>query len=700
MESDPVLLKKVILNKFGIYRETEISLDTPFTVVGGEEETAGKTVIDAIVGVLFGCPPGRRGEFSRYAPSSAGEPFSASLFLTTEDGQEYLVGKDFHREELEVFQKEDFSLALLSPTSLMDILHGELKTLNPIDFEALFVFHRGPVAIRLDAPVLREQLNKIWSHGLDRRAVEGILPASPAAAAATKTGTEIDTAEYLPPGTSAGDSGEAGTAGITGTTRVEEPEEVKAALSALEKIKTRRRELEEKLEELTRQDARHHELEEQLARVKEEREELAAYEPFVASGSQLTVEELSRQLTSVELERKYLEEKIREKRDRDEGMRREISLLREKIAAFPQEFMDPALENEVKVLVRQKEEKIQLLRKLEEQLKLFTPKKGLLGLRGRRPETIELEEKIAQQLDEISAIRNRLNTLLKGKPAEDFLQEVELQRKYLADLVKLEKMPVTAGEEDYSHYEEQHRELLRQEEEIRGKLRELLAQAGAEEYGEIKEKVKRLSFLIRLKKELEDEIAVLATEASPERRSALEAEKKRLEEEERQQEEAIELGRRKAVKEREAREKAEASPEEIEKAQVRADYLLEAGEKAAVDEALAVSYLRLAKLVDILTVGEYNGVLPEFREGEIDLLVREKATATWISQQLLPPVTADLIRLAFRVFLARLHTPAREFPLLFDGHFLGRREEGERVLALLGETYPEAQIITFLPETA
>ena len=75
--------------------------------------------------------------------------------------------------------------------------------------------------------------------------------------------------------------------------------------------------------------------------------------------------------------------------------------------------------------------------------------------------------------------------------------------------------------------------------------------------------------MIRLKKELEDEIAVLATEASPERRSALEAEKKRLEEEERQQEEAIELGRRKAVKEREAREKAEASPEEIEKAQVR-----------------------------------------------------------------------------------------------------------------------------------
>ena len=58
----------------------------------------------------------------------------------------------------------------------------------------------------------------------------------PGVAAATKTGTEIDTAEYLPPGTSAGDLGSRYRRDH-GTTRVEEPEEVKAALSALEKIK-------------------------------------------------------------------------------------------------------------------------------------------------------------------------------------------------------------------------------------------------------------------------------------------------------------------------------------------------------------------------------------------------------------------------------------------------------------------------------
>ncbi len=706
-----MLLKKVILNNFGIFRETEISLDTPFTVVGGEEETAGKTLIDAIMGVLFGCPPGRRGEFSRYAPSSAGEQFSASLFLTTGDGQEYLVGKDFYREELEVFQKEGFSLSLLSPSSLMDILHSELKTLNPIDFEALFVFHRGPVEIRLDAPLLREQLNKIWSRGFDREAVEEILAASPAAAAAGKTGTEIKTGIEIhghtqPPGETAGgtdeaeESGGAGTAGITGTTSAEEPEEVKAALAALEVLQARRRELEEKIEELARQDARCQELEEKLARVKEEKEELAAYEPFVADGSQFTVGELSRQLTTVELERKYLEEKIREKRDRDESMLREIRLLREKIAAFPKEFMDPGLENEVRDLVRQKEEKIQLLRKLEEQIKLFSPKKGILGFRGRRAETTELEEKIAHQLDEISAIRNRLNTLLEGKPAEDFLEELELQKKYLEDLDKLEKLPVTAGEEEYDHYEEQHREFLRQEEEIRRKLRDLLAQAGTEEYEEIKEKVKRLSFLKKLEKELEGEIAALAVETSPEKLGALEAERKRLEEEAREQEEVIEHGRKKALAEREAREKAETNTGETEIVRARADYLPEAGEKTVGEEVFTVSYLRLAKLVDELTGGEYNGVLPEFREGEIDLFVREKTTATWISQQILPPETGDLIRLAFRVFLARLHTPAREFPLLFeDLPVHSSREKRESVVALLGEAFPEVQIIAFLPET-
>ena len=695
-------LKKVILNNFGGYQDTEISLDTPFTVVGGRDGNAGKTVTDAIVGVLFGCPPGRRGEFSRYAPSAAGKKFSASLFLTAENGKEYLVGRDFHREEVEIFQEEDFSLTLLSPTSLMDILYSELRTLNPIDFEALFVFDRGPVAIRLDSPVLREQLNKLWSRGIDREAVEEILAASQAAAAVLEREPEIQVSAK-PPGETGVEPGVIGTAGV------EEPETVRAAIRALEEIQARRREVEEEIEKLRRQSARRQELEAELAQVKAEREELAPYEPFVAGDSGVTVEGLSRQLATIELERKYLEEKIREKRESKESVAREIRLLREKIAAFPQEFMDPGLQDEVKTLARQKEEKLQLLRKLEEQLKIFSGKKGLLGLGGRRPEVAELEEKIARQLDEISVIRNRLNTLLKGRPAEDFLQEVELQKKYLEDLAKLEKIPVTAGEE--MNYEEQLQELLRQEEEIRKKLRELLEQAGSEEYEEIKEKVKRLSLLKNREKELAGELAALiTTEASAERLAALIAERNRLEAEEQEQEETVELRRKEAAeraarekeaKEKEAREKAETNAGETEKVRVRADYLPEAGENGVEGDTFALAYSRLAELVAGITGGAYNGVLPEFSEDGLELFVREKATASWVPQQILPPVTGNLIRLAFRVFLARLHTPARNFPLLFAAPpLLGSREEGERVLALLGEAFPEAQIIAFLAETA
>ncbi|NLY89297.1 MAG: hypothetical protein GX085_06710 [Firmicutes bacterium] len=688
--------KKVILNNFGVYHETEISLVTPFTIVDARGGNAGKTVIDAIVGVLFGCPPGRRGEFSRYAPSAAGERFSASLFLTTENGKEFLIGKDFHREELEVFQEEDFSLTLLPPTSLMEILYNELKTLNPIDFEALFVFNRGPVEIRLDSPILRDQLNKIQSRGIHWEAVEEMLAAPPVAAAETESETaeterEIITSVYpLPPGETGGEPGDTGTAGA-------DAEAVEAALLALEVIQARRREVEEKIKELRSQNARRYELEAELERVKAEREALAPYEPFVADGSRITVEELSRQLAAIELERKYLEEKIREKRESEESVQREIRLLQEKIEAFPKEFMDPGLQDEVRILVQQKEEKLYLLRRLEEQLKLYGGRKGILGLGGRRAEITELEERIARQLDEISGIRNRLNTLLKGRSAEDFLEEVKLQKKYLADLEKLERSP----EGEKNDYEAQHRELLRQEEETRGKMRDLLARAGSEEYETIKEKVKRLSLLKKRENELQSEVAALEAGVSAESLGTLEAERKRLEEEEKEQEKTVELEKKRAAQEREAREKAEARRREAEKAQSRADYLPEADKEAAGEESFAASYLRLVKLVDGLTGGKYNGVLPEFREGGIDLLVREKATASWISQQILPPETGNLIRMAFRVFLARLHTPARSFPLLFEAPPVhGSREEGERVLALLEEAFPEVQIIAFLTEAA
>lgn len=685
-------LKKVILNNFGEYHGTEISLDTPVTMLGRREETAGKAVIDAIVGVLFGCPPNRRGEFSHYAPASAKGAFSASLLLATENGKEYLIGKDFRREQLEVFQQDGFCLTLLPPASIMEILHGELKTLNPIDFEALFVFGRGPVEISQDSPALREQLHKIADQEIDQEAVEALIDTSRAPAVEDPENTA---SRQMPEQT--GDEVE--TAGTAGSG---EPETVEAAILAMEGIQARRRETEEKIEKLRSQSARVqarvHEIKEDLLRVKGEREELASYEPFLAGGPQTTVEGLSHQLATIELERKYLEEKIREERDNTESVKREIRLLREKIATFPQEFMDPGLLEQVKSLVRQKEEKFHLLRQLEEKRKIFSGRKGILGRRGRREETAELEEKIARQMDEISGIRSRLNTLLKGRQPEEFLQEVKLQEKYLADLTKLEKNPVTMREKN--DYEEQCQDLLRQEAEIRSKMQELLVQAGSEEYEEIKEKIKHLGSLINREKELQREIEALERDASAETLAALEAERTRLAEEEREQEKEIELRREKAAREREEKEKARERELEAEKERAQAA-CIEVDEEAAGEDPFTAAYCRLVKVVQVLSQGEFSGIYPEIRDGEFIILVREKATASWVPEQNLPLETRNLLRLAFRVFLARLHTPAKNFPLLFETPtVLGSKEERERVLTLLEEVFPEVQVLTFLPEIA
>ena len=81
----------------------------------------------------------------------------------------------------------------------------------------------------------------------------------------------------------------------------------------------------------------------------------------------------------------------------------------------------------------------------------------------------------------------------------------------------------------------------------------------------------------------------------------------KLEKEEGEQEEAVELRRKEAAEERAARERAEAAAKEAEKAEFRVDYLPEAGEDAAGEDPFVHSFSRLAILVHCLTGGKYNG---------------------------------------------------------------------------------------------
>lgn len=613
MESDPVRLQKLILNSFGEYTDTEIILDAPRTTFTGKA-TAGRTIVDAVVGILYGCPPGRRKEFLGYAPPEGTDKnFSASLFLTTDDGTEYLIGKDFHHEQLEVFRREGFRLKRLFPATVMEILRKELGTLNPLDFEAFFVFPAGAVEINWESPLIREEWLKI-SNKSKNDAFLNVLEEM------GESGFKTESAGALEWDSAAGE-------------RIKEIEE---------KIK--------KIKELT----------EELSRIRANRKELALYEPFIIDDRDTLLEELSKQLTTTTLERKYIEEKIRENRENEETIRREINDLKKKLAAIPEEFLSPKFQEKIKQLAEKKEEKTDLLKNLEEHLKEITKRKGLFSGRSRREERFEIEEKITRCTEEISGIRNELATLLGKQTVEEFFHRLELHQKYRDDLARLEKHPIHQA----VNYKQEQRRLLQREAEIRRQMQDLLSLAGSEEYEVLKEKISYLQNLHCKEREIEEEIEKLGgnTEAAL---AALEEEKQRLQEEE-----------------KESREVQKIHPAPM-----------------SSDPFLSL-YRRVGELTEELTEGEYTGILTEFRGGKYLLYAREKATATWVPEELLPAGKRDLVRLAVRLFLACFHTPARSFPLLFPApSFFDNREKREKLPALLNEFVPEAQIIVFVPET-
>lgn len=633
MESDPVRLQKLILNSFGEYIDTEINLDAPRKIFTGKA-TAGKTIVDAVVGILYGCPPDRRREFLRYAPpEGTRENFSASLFLTTDDGTEYLIGKDFHHERLEVFRQEGFRMKRLFPATVIEILRKELGTLNPLDFEAFFVFPPGAVEINWESPLLREEWLKISSKSKE----EAFLPVPEA------------------PGERSSLTGDA--AAEAAAALEEEP-------AAREGIKERIIEIEEKIKKIK-------ELTDELSRLRADMKELALYEPFIIDDRSTLLEELSKQLTTTTLERKYIEEKIRENRENEETIRREIADLKKKVAAFPQEYLSPEFQEKIKQLAAEKEKKVALLKNLEEQLKDVIGRKGLFSGRSRREERVALEEKITRCTEEISALRKKLATLLGKQTAEEFFHRLELHQKDRADLARLEKHPIHKTES----YKEEHRRLLQREAEIRRQMQDLLSLAGSEDYDVLKEKIGRLQGLRRKEREIEEEIRRLGGNGEAVL-AALEKEKQRLLEEE---------------------EKQRLLQEEAKK--------LQAGQKTdpapVSNDPFLDLYRRVGELAAELTGGEYTGILTEFREGKYLVYAREKATATWVPEELLPAGKRDLVRLAIRLFLARFHTPARSFPLFFAApSFLDGRERWEKLTALLSAFVPEAQIIVFAPETA
>ena len=128
-----------------------------------------------------------------------------------------------------------------------------------------------------------------------------------------------------------------------------------------------------------------------------------------------------------------------------------------------------------------------MLRKLEEQLKIHSSRKGILGLGGTaaRKSWRSKRRSPANWMRSPSSGTGLIPFLRAGRPRISS-RKWSCRKKYLEDLAKLEKMPVAEGEVD--NFEEQLRELVGWRRRSAGRCG-ILAQAGSEEHEEIRRRL-------------------------------------------------------------------------------------------------------------------------------------------------------------------------------------------------------------------
>lgn len=591
--------------------EVEISLESNFVVLISPDERAKRLVIEAVMALLYGVPPDKQREFMRYVSSERGG--SGSLLLETKEGKEYLIGRDFNffGGQPEIFGSEGMRLLPQPATALMDLLCKELATLNPLDFEALYIFDGGNLRTNQDSPGLWERLQQL---------------------AVTLREGKIS------------------------------PETVVGAGDDDYAVKVK--DLQRRIDEITRRLERFHSQRTELLRIEEEVKRLRPYEVFLSDQQENLLEELSRQLTAVTLERRIHEERYREIRATRETIKREIAALQKKIASFDHDLFNVEFQSRIMSLIKLRKEKNAELRNLEKEYENLRKGKAFFTRSGEKTG----EEKINNLLQELSALGQKMETLLKGRPIEQYLKEVKLYQQYHNDLRRLENLPANPDSPDYG---ETLKKLIGQEEEIRTKLESLLLQADSTDLKALKGKVNRLGEFKKRQIKLEKEIKELTGGDTPETfNERLEEEKKALEKRVKQLEEA-----------RVARARARE----------------EAACLAGKDPALEI-IRRAGVILAEITGGEYEAVIPEFKEGRFLIRVKRK-DASWVLAEDLDLAGCALSHLAFRLSLVCRHTPVPAYPLIFKDPGLNfDRATKERICHLLQSYAGEVQIILLLTD--
>ena len=132
---------------FGALRNWEYNFQPFWTDVPLTGEEGEETVNEVIMALLLGFPPSQESKKQRFTPVAGKDDYRAAMVVEAADGQ-FLLGRHFAQETLEIFKLEDKRMFSLSPMVLMDLLFKELGIFNPLDFQVIGFFQREKLHFR------------------------------------------------------------------------------------------------------------------------------------------------------------------------------------------------------------------------------------------------------------------------------------------------------------------------------------------------------------------------------------------------------------------------------------------------------------------------------------------------------------------------------------------------------------------------
>ena len=502
---------EVRLNGFGKFDNLILNFPSNFKVIVGRNEAGKTTVVDAISGILFGFRRGQKNLRERYQPWKEPERFTASMTLVREDGTRFLVGRDFFHDRLELFRRRGVKLESLPESELDRILQEELGLNTPQLFESTLLIRQPEVSMvakdRMAISRIAEALGRKISGSDDNataaQALESIRlkmeqinaasgPGSLAELSATVAERERDLAQI--------EQGYRRYAAL-----VEERDRLKSSLtlvetdlldlagriesgkSALLRSETRTR-LTAELAEVERVLGAWNEQEQELVKVQREKADLRAIK--IDETTLGRAEDLANQLATLEVERRYEEEAVKQFQAETDLLEQEIAATKAKMAALDGQALDLEVQDRLALLIPQVNENTARLGELFPEIDRLTDKlrrakimrltgiilsliasagvfaayryltrleffgaAGVAGLcwlwtlinlaraGGLRKAIKRLNNEIERRDLDLKERRRQVELLLQGKTTAQFQAELETSRLHRNDLWHLENAP-------------------------------------------------------------------------------------------------------------------------------------------------------------------------------------------------------------------------------------------------------------------